>query len=90
MTRRRPSTLSPVETRTVEELWYRDRAFSHQVDVLEDLGGTVHLAQDHQHLVADELLELRQVANHLHLQLGSDLRRVEVQKVAVQQNRPEA
>lgn len=57
----------------MEELWFQERAVSHQVDVFEDLGGTVHLAQDHNHLVADELLELGQVADHLHLQLGSDL-----------------
>jgi len=46
---------------------------SHQVNVVKDLGGAVHLAQDDDHLVVDELLELAQVARHLHLQLGADL-----------------
>ena len=42
--------------------------------MVKDLGGTVHLAQDDDHLVVDELLELPQVAPHLHLQLGADLK----------------
>lgn len=46
----------------------------YQKDVFKDLRGTVHLAQDDNHLVVDELLELSQVARHVHFQLGSDLR----------------
>ena len=46
---------------------------SYQVHVVEDLGGAVHLAQDDDHLVVDELFELPQVAHHLHLQLCADL-----------------
>lgn len=41
--------------------------------MVEDEGGLVHLAQDEQHLVIDEFLELFQVAVHLLLQLISDL-----------------
>lgn len=41
--------------------------------MLEDFRGAVHLSQDDDHLVVYELLELPQVADHLHLQLGSDL-----------------
>lgn len=42
--------------------------------MIKDLGGTVHLSQDDDHLVVYELFELPQVTNHLHLQLCSDLR----------------
>lgn len=42
--------------------------------MVEDKGGLVHLAQDEQHLVIDELLELLQVTVHLLLQLIADLR----------------
>jgi hypothetical protein len=41
--------------------------------MVKDEGGLVHLAQDEQHLVIDEFLELLQVAVHLLLQLISDL-----------------
>lgn len=41
--------------------------------MVEDKGGLVHLAQDEQHLVIDELLEFFQVAVHLLLQLIADL-----------------
>ena len=46
---------------------------SHQVDVFKDFRGAVHLSQDDDHLVVDELLKLPQVTHHLHLQLCSDL-----------------
>lgn len=46
----------------------------HQVDVVEDERGLVHLAKDQQHLVVNELLVLRQVAAHVLLQLTADLR----------------
>lgn len=46
----------------------------HQVDVVEDERGLVHLAQDQQHLVVNELLVLLQVAAHVLLQLTADLR----------------
>lgn len=41
--------------------------------MVEDKGRLVHLAQDEQHLVINEFLELFQVAIHLFLQLISDL-----------------
>lgn len=41
--------------------------------MFKDLCRTVHLAQDDDHLFVDELLELSQVAGHVHFQLGSDL-----------------
>lgn len=41
--------------------------------MVEDKGGLVHLAQDEQHLVIDELLEFFQAAVHLLLQLIADL-----------------
>lgn len=47
---------------------------AHQEDVVKDLGGTVHLAQDDDHLVVNELFELPEVTRHLHLQLCADLR----------------
>lgn len=42
--------------------------------MIEDLSGAVHLSQDDDHLIIDKLLELPQVADHLHLQLRADLR----------------
>ncbi len=42
--------------------------------MVKDLRGAVHLAQDNNHLIIDELLELPQVANHLHLQLCANLK----------------
>ena len=42
--------------------------------MVKDLSGAVHLAQDDDHLVVDELLELSEVTGHLHLQLCADLR----------------
>lgn len=47
---------------------------SYQKDVVKDFRGTVHLSQDDDHLVVDELLKLPQITDHLHLQLCSDLR----------------
>lgn len=41
--------------------------------MFKDLCRTVHLAQDDNHLVVDEFLELSQVAGHVHFQLRSDL-----------------
>lgn len=43
--------------------------------MVEDLGGAVHLAKDNNHLIIDELLELSQIANHLHLQLCPNLKK---------------
>lgn len=45
----------------------------YQKDVFKDLRRTVHLAQDDNHLIVYELLELSQVAGHVHFQLSSDL-----------------
>lgn len=42
--------------------------------MFKDLCRTVHLAQDDNHLVVDEFLELSQVAGHVHFQLRPDLR----------------
>lgn len=39
---------------------------TNQVNMVKDLCGTVHLAQNDDHLIINELLELSQVANHLH------------------------
>lgn len=50
---------------------------SHQVDVVKDEGCFVHLAQDQQHLVVNELFVLHQVAVHVLFQLCTDLRRNE-------------
>lgn len=47
---------------------------SYKIKMIEDKGRLVHLAQDEQHLVIDELLELLQVTVHLLLQLIADLR----------------
>lgn len=41
--------------------------------MFKDLCRTVHLAQDDNHLIVDEFLELSQVAGHVHFQLRSDL-----------------
>lgn len=45
----------------------------YQEDVVKDLSRTVHLAQNNNHLFVDELLELSQVACHVHFQLCPDL-----------------
>lgn len=45
-----------------------------QINMIEDLSGAVHLSQDDDHLIIDKLLELPQVADHLHLQLCADLK----------------
>lgn len=49
--------------------------------MVKDLCGAVHLAQDDNHLIIDELLELPQVANHLHLQLCANLKGKVIQYV---------
>lgn len=49
---------------------------TYQEDVIKDLRRTVHLAQDDNHLIVDELLELSEVARHVHFQRCSDLRNV--------------
>lgn len=41
--------------------------------MLKDLCRTVHLAQNGNHLIVNEFLELSQVARHVHFQLCSDL-----------------
>lgn len=46
---------------------------SHQVDVVKDEGGFVHLAQDQQHLIVDELFVLFQVTVHVLFHLCADL-----------------
>lgn len=48
---------------------------SHQVDVVKDECGFVHLAQDQQHLIVDELFVLFQVTVHVLFQLCTDLTR---------------
>ena len=52
-------------------------ASSYQVKVVEDERGLVHLTQDQEHLVVDELLVLVQVAAHVLLQLCADLKHTE-------------
>lgn len=47
---------------------------THQKDMFKDLCRAVHLAQNDDHLIVNELLEFPQVACHVHLQLCSDLR----------------
>lgn len=47
---------------------------TYQEDVVKDLRRTVHLAQNDNHLIVDELLELSQIACHVHFQLCSDLK----------------
>lgn len=51
----------------------RQYQLSHQVDVVEDESCFVHLAQDEQHLVVNELFVFLQVAVHVLLQLCTDL-----------------
>lgn len=46
---------------------------SHQVDVVKDESGFVHLAQDEKHLIVDELFVLLQVTVHVLFQLCTDL-----------------
>ena len=46
---------------------------TNQVEVIKDECCLVHLAQDQQHLVVNELLVLHQVTAHMLLQLCSDL-----------------
>lgn len=46
---------------------------SHQVHMVKDEGGLVHLTQDQKHLVVDELFVLFEVAAHVLLQLVTDL-----------------
>lgn len=46
---------------------------THQVDVVEDESGFVHLAQDQKHFIVDELFVLFQVAVHVLFQLRADL-----------------
>lgn len=46
---------------------------TYQEDMIKDLCRTVHLAQNDNHLLVDELLELSQVARHVHFQLCSNL-----------------
>lgn len=46
---------------------------SYKIKMVKDEGGLVHLAQDEQHFIINELLELFQVAVHLLLQLIADL-----------------
>lgn len=53
---------------------------TYQEDVIKDLRRTVHLAQDDNHLIVDELLELSQVACHVHFQLCSDLKNTSSQR----------
>lgn len=50
------------------ELW------PYQEDVVKYFCWAVHLAQYDDHLIIDELFELPQVTNHLHLQLRTNLR----------------
>lgn len=47
---------------------------TYQEHVVKDLRRTVHLAQNDNHLIVDELLELSQIACHVHFQLCSDLK----------------
>lgn len=48
--------------------------------MFKDLCGTVHLAQNDNHFIVDELLELSQVACHVHFQLGTDLQVAHIQR----------
>ena len=47
---------------------------TNQIEVVKYECCLVHLAQDQQHLVVDELLVLHQVTAHMLLQLRPDLR----------------
>lgn len=53
---------------------------AHQVDVVKNGRGLVHLTQDEQHFVVDELLKFFQVAAHVLLQLVADLAPANKQK----------
>lgn len=46
---------------------------TYQEDMFKDFCRTVHLTQNDNHLIVDVLLELSQVARHVHFQLCSDL-----------------
>lgn len=62
--------------------WYsRCSESTYQEDVIKDLRRTVHLAQNDNHLIVDELLKLSQVACHVHFQLCSDLRNKSSQRI---------
>ena len=41
--------------------------------MIKYLRGAVHLPKDHYHFIVNELFELSQVTDHLHLQLGAYL-----------------
>lgn len=45
----------------------------HQVDMVKNMRGFVHLTQDEEHLVVDELFVLFEVTAHVLLQLITDL-----------------
>lgn len=45
----------------------------YQVDMVEDEGGFVHLAEDEKHLVVNELFVLFQVTVHMLFQLCTNL-----------------
>lgn len=47
---------------------------SHQVHMVKDEGGLVHLTQDQKHLVVYELFVLFEVTAHMLLQLVTDLK----------------
>lgn len=53
----------------------RQYVLFYQVDMVKDECGFVHLAQDQQHLIVDELFVLLQVTVHVLLQLCTDLTR---------------
>lgn len=50
-----------------------DLGSTHQEDMVKDLSGAIHLTQNGNHLIVDKLLELSQVACHMHFQLCADL-----------------
>lgn len=52
--------------------WFHTKV-SYQVDVVEDEGGFVHLAEDEKHLVVNELFVLFQVTVHMLFQLCTNL-----------------
>lgn len=58
---------------------------TYQKDVIKDLCRTVHLAQNDNHLVVDELFELSQIACHVHFQLCADLQSKHTDKILQQQ-----
>lgn len=49
------------------------KTMPHQVDVVKDECGFVHLAEDQQHLVVNEFFVLLKVTIHLLLQLRTNL-----------------